>query len=176
MSEINLQIMIPILTLVISVISSILITSLRNRTELKKIRTDLEQKYAKSLFNKRIEVYPELYALLSSFSKTMQYNQLNIEKLIDFRESVDNWDSKYSIFFTQTTRRICGEFRRFINEKIGQKDISENFMEEMFSKMVTFERVLRSELGIYATKPAGEVKFMGTVKRFRELYLPKEPI
>lgn len=176
MSEINLQIMIPILTLVISVISSILITSLRNRTELKKIRTDLEQKYAKSLFDKRIELYPELYGLLSSFSKTMQYDQLNIEKLIEFRESVDSWDSKYSIFFTQTTRKICGGFRSFINEKIRLKDISENFIEEMFNKMVIFERALRSELGIYVTKPAGEVKFMGSFKRFRELYPQKEPI
>ena len=78
----------------ISVVASLLATKQRNKTELQKIKIELEQKYAKSLFDKRVEVYPQLYEILSSYGKTIQYDKNTIENLIEFRERIDNWNNK----------------------------------------------------------------------------------
>ena len=97
---IDYTIIVPLITVIISVIASVIVATMRNRAELNKIYKELEQRYAKSIFDKRVEVYPSLYELTSSYQKTIQYKECNRDTLRNLRTKIDDWNSKNSIFFS----------------------------------------------------------------------------
>lgn len=80
---------VSILSVLISVSVSVFVTKLENRAELEKIRRELEKEYAKLLFEQRAKAYPELFSLLSGYSKVIGYKKQNIGNSIDFRDSLD---------------------------------------------------------------------------------------
>lgn len=171
MTEQSFQLLTQILTIVISIFTSVIITRSRNKAELKKIKVELEQNYAKSLFDKRVEIYPPLYNLLSGYGKKIQYHQQTKENLREFRESIDNWNSQYSIFFTNATRKISYRFRKFLQALLLEPDliiIVDEDWEAIHKIMLVFEDSLRSEIGILDTKPAGEIKDIEKVYSFIE--------
>ena len=144
---------------------------MRNKTEFNKIKIGLEQKYAKSLFDKRIEVYPELYNLLSSYAKLIGYNQQTIDNLIEFRDNIDKWNNKYSIFFTASTSTISARFRGYLRKLLSDGTKSRVTIEDwkaIGKILFHFEQLLRAEIGILDTKPVGEPKDIKNVYEFIE--------
>ena len=65
MSANSLAFLIPVITIFISVITSVIIATMQNRAEINRIYKELEHKYAKSLFDIRVETYPQLHNLLA---------------------------------------------------------------------------------------------------------------
>ena len=106
MSDAIIASIISAVGVLVSVNVSIWVTRLQNKSELDKLKRELEQQYAKSLFEKRIEVYPELYNLFSSYAKMIRERQANAKNLIELKEKSDNWNSRYSIFFTEATKKV----------------------------------------------------------------------
>lgn len=169
MEETSIQIAIPIITLIVSVISSVVISTRRNKVEMHKVQVEFEQKYAKSLFDKRIEYYRELYELLSNYGKTLLYKKQNVENLSKFRISLDEWNNKYSIFFTNATARISSKFRRYSNSLLSYSQDESIKVDDWVTirKILGFyEKSLRSEIGIYDTKPVGEFEAIDKVYEF----------
>lgn len=167
MLEKVLTILIPVITVVLSVITSVIVTTLRNKAELAKIQIELEQKYAKSLFDKRIEIYPELYSFLSSYIKLIDYGKQTVENLIEFRDKVDKWNSQYSMFFTLSTSMISASFRRYLRQLLSHDSdvgISVEDWKVIRKIMRSFEMSLRAEIGIFDIKPAGLAKEADNVK------------
>jgi hypothetical protein len=156
----NAQILISVFSIVISVIASIFITALRNRAELKKIHEELVKNYAKSLFDKRIEYYPELYSISSHYSKICEYGKCNVQNLIEFRDKIDDWNNKYSLFFSLATSRISYRFRNYLNLLLhdgSSSAITGSDWKAMKEIRNAFEMSLRADIGILDTKPAGEL-------------------
>jgi hypothetical protein len=75
---------VAILTGVLSVTTSVVVTASQNRSQLHKTRKEHEQGYEKALFGKRIELYPQLYCVLSEFTKAIQSGQQSHESLLKF--------------------------------------------------------------------------------------------
>jgi hypothetical protein len=168
MLEKVLTILIPVITLILSVITSVIVTTLRNKAELAKIQIELEQNYAKSLFDKRIEIYPELYNLLSAYIKLIEYGKQGVENLIEFRDKIDKWNSQYSMFFTLSTSMISASFRRYLRQLLSydsEVNISAEDWKVIRKIMRSFEMSLRAEIGIFDIKPAGLAKEVDNVKK-----------
>ncbi len=80
--------LLQVLSIVISVVVSVIITTSQRKSDMAKLRVELQQQYAKSLFDKRVEVYQELYFLLSGYGKRIQYGQQTKENL---KELANKW-------------------------------------------------------------------------------------
>ncbi|NUO82141.1 hypothetical protein HUU05_18885 [candidate division KSB1 bacterium] len=161
----KITIWIPIVSVLISVVTSVIITTLRNRTEVAKLRKQLEQQYAKSLFDKRLETYPKLYNVLSGYAKTIQYDQQTIGNLIQFRNALDEWDSQNALLHTEDTSRLAGKFRDYLKKLIAKSEESQIDTEELkkeardIKKIIAwFEQTIRTEIGILGTLPPGEMR------------------
>lgn len=83
------SILIPVFTAIITIIASLIATHLKNKSELKKIYAGLEQKYAEALYNKRIDMYPGLYKILSSHTKLINEGKASLQTLRDFKTALD---------------------------------------------------------------------------------------
>lgn len=156
MSDSIIAAFIALVGVMLSVASSIAASLFQNRSQLARIKKELEQQYAKQLFEKRIATYPELYQLLSSYAKTIQYGEQTIENLLIFRNNLDEWDSKNAIFFTETTARIAGKFRGYLYEILSNRDTVNLSNEDWadIKKMTRgLETALRSEIGSYNLDP-----------------------
>ena len=55
------------------------------------------------LNEKRVKYYPELYAHLSGYAKVIRSGKQDEKNLAEFKMSVDDWNSRHSLFFTQAT-------------------------------------------------------------------------
>ena len=155
----DVSILIPIISGVITLIASLWLTTLKNKTELRKIQTQQEQNYTKSLFDKRIEVYPKLYSMFSDYEKLIRDNKQSIESLHTLKDDVDLWNTQFGIFFTDSTTNISFRFRKYLNLLLTNdsgSNISIDDWNLVQKILLTFEKSLRTEIGIYHTKAAGE--------------------
>jgi hypothetical protein len=153
----------------ISVIVSVMVARLQNKTELEKIKKELEQQYARSLFEERVKSYPELHALLSGYAKIIQYKKGNIKNLTEFRNALDEWNNKYSIFFTESTARLSGKFRYYLTDLASDGNGSKIEAEDLDAtkKMIrAFEDSIRAEIGVIDTPPAGTLRELDKVFEF----------
>jgi hypothetical protein len=151
------ELIIPIFTGLVSVLASVVVTTLSNRSELKRIRRELEQSYEKSLFDKRVEVYPKLYKQLSSIGKLVEYGEATRSTLLEFREKVDEWNSSYSLFFTPATTKISWRFRNYIFLLLKEDCVTEEHWGRIRSTARLFEAALRAEIGIFNVPAVGPV-------------------
>ena len=56
----------------LSVVVSLITNSRQTANELAKLRTEIQQSYAGKLLEKRLEIYPQTYMLLSDFAKKLE--------------------------------------------------------------------------------------------------------
>lgn len=155
------------LSLVISYVTS----TRQANIETGKLRTEIEQKFGYKLFEKRLEVYPELYRYLSDFIKEIQFGKVDHSALERFFSQFLEWDSRYSIFFSGSTGEIVYKFRLQIaelmtktNNELEELYSTSNSLRELRHSVQELELCLKNELGIYAFESPTEVK---NFKRFR---------
>src|SRR4051794_8602099 len=107
-------ILVALISAVVSLIVSLFAGTLQRRFELRRIRQEHEHGYAKALFEKRVEYYPELYNYLSEYQKIIRNNKQTIENLAEVRTAVDGWNSKHSLFFTRYTSKYSAKCRQYL--------------------------------------------------------------
>jgi hypothetical protein len=169
MSDTVVVSIISTLGVLISVSVSVSVTRLENKAELEKIKRELEQEYAKLLFEQRVKAYPELFSLLSGYSKVIRYEKQSVSNLMQFRDSLDEWNNKSGIFFTESTARLSGKFRYYLRNLIDADD-AQNVTDDDWSsirKIIrAFEDFIRAEMGVVDTQPAGVAKELEQVYQF----------
>ena len=151
MSDTVIASIISIVGVLISVSVSIFVTRVQYKGELEKIRQQLEQKYVKSLFDKRIEIYPQLFTLLSNYGKIIQYNKQNAENLNELRNNLDNWNNQHGIFFSRDTAKLSSRFREYLHVMLDVKaeyKIQNKDWELIEDARQSFEMSLKSEIGV----------------------------
>lgn len=149
----------------------------RNRTELKMIQIQLEQKYSTSLFEKRIELYPSLSEILSGYQKKILYGDNTEENFMVFIKELDSWNTKNSIFFTQETAEFSSDSRRFFrvflnkiknqnasdsNGKLKNK-LSKDEWIAIYQVLGDFEISLRADIRMFHEKTPGNSKDRGKI-------------
>lgn len=145
---------------VLASVAASLVTSMRlTNAELQKLRTEIQQTYADKLLEKRLDVYPSLYALLSDFVKKIQSNTMSKSVLEELRTQIEEWDSKHAVLFSGRAGIICYRFRKMLAELMQkpdeelQKDLaSVDFLRELRYKTGELELALKGDLGIYVVE------------------------
>lgn len=153
-------VIVALLSTLVSLVVSLVVTTLKNKADLVKIQREQEHSYAKALFEKRIEYYPELYDYLSSYAKLIRNDQQNIENLTELKNQINAWNSKYSLFFTKATETYSAKFRYLLSSLTDGETASKFTKEdwENFRKLIGhYEKFLKAEIGIFASKPVGNV-------------------
>lgn len=144
---------------VFSIVGSLIATTRATNIELQKLRTEIQQTYADRLLEKRLEVYPELYAYLSDFIKVIRFSSVTKDSLEKLHSQVMQWDSRHSILFTARTGVIFHHFYMLLMEmvKLSDMEIRGRFSSEEEKKRLRHalsgvELALKSDLGIYVVE------------------------
>ena len=139
----------------------------QTETELIKIRSEINQTYVNKLIEKRLDVYPQFYFLLSDFIKRFkQHDTASLEMLKDFRAKIEEWDSKNSLLFSDPTTDIC---HNFLMELIRLTEMTEDDLQKYFQirdnrrnlrKFIEkLELALKYDLGIHSVEFSEDRKF-----------------
>lgn len=151
-------IIISIVSGIITLLTSVVVAIFASRLELRKIQKELEQRYAQSLFDKRIELYPKLFTLLSSFNKFIEYHIQTKEQLLELQHNLDEWNNANAIFLTKTSDRIAYGYRFYLIDlfqRYSGAPIPEEEWKNIRTINIVFEKSLKAEIGVYDTRPAG---------------------
>lgn len=133
---------------------SYIVSSRQSSIELQKLRTSLQTELGSKLYEKRLEVYPELYAQLSNLVKLIEFGDVTSKNLKEILATIQEWDTKNSIFFSIQTGYICYNFRKMLANIV--KDTDENLQKEfslheqkkeLKQKIHELELALKHELG-----------------------------
>lgn len=154
----KLELIIVIVSGVITLLASFLIATYQTRLEFQKMSKQLEEKYTTALFNKRIEVYPQLFKILHDFNHKVEYRTQNKQTLLTFQQEFDGWMSTNAIFLTSTISQIAWGYHSFLIDLLEDshnKQITEDKWVEIRNIQLTFGKFLRAELGVFDTVPAG---------------------
>jgi hypothetical protein len=145
---------------VFSVIVSVLVSMRQTNTELERLRVEIRQIYTDKLVEKRLEVYPAFYALLSSFAKEVSdHGVVTNEGVVTLRAQLSKLDSKCALLFSSHTGHIAYNFRLWLKELAQQPDQELRQMyqtpesiREIRHKVDEFEVALKSDIGIYTVE------------------------
>ncbi len=142
--------------ILLSAIMSLLISRNIVNTELKKLRYEMKKTYASKLLEARLNVYPTLYFLLSSFLKEARYKTIHKKTIETLLSQIDEWDSKNAILLGENSGRICYVFRENLwqllhctDEELKRNLSSTQFIEELRTEAQKLELAIKSDLGIY---------------------------
>ena len=160
MSNEILVALIALIGVLVSVAISLFSSMRLTNTELQKLRQEIQKTYSGKLLDKRLEVYPDLYYLLSDFAKKALFGTVvkrDLEKLLD---QTNKWNSRHSILFSGQTNKVSYHFRKTLTELAQQGADSPEALHSFIDMLSEFELALKSDLGIYV------VEFADTTKRF----------
>jgi hypothetical protein len=168
MSPEILTALIALTGVVVSVTVSLFVNIRQTNTELQKLRSEIQQTYASKLLEKRLEVYPDLYFLLSDFMKKIEAGIASKSDIDELHHRTSDWNSRYAVFFSGHTGGISYRFRQMLleltrmpDEEYRRKFESPEAVRELRHRVGEVELALKSDLGIYA------VEFSDLAKRFR---------
>ena len=153
------ELWIPLIALagvLLSAIVSLLISRNTIHTELRKVRIEAKKTYDSKLLNKRLDVYPGLYSILSKFIKELRYEHPSKDMLKSLLTNVDDWDSLHALYFSTETAIVCYDLRANLNKLCKLKDeeflkifSSSEKIKELRDEAASLEFALKSDLGIY---------------------------
>jgi hypothetical protein len=147
---------IALIGIIISVLASVLINKRHVTTELQRLKTEIQQTYAGKLLEKRIEVYPALYKLLSNFDKATRYDTISTILIRELLTHIKEWDSDNAIFMSGHAVKIYHDFRQWLD---GLAKLSnDDFLKEwdtpekhraLRREANKVELALKGDIGIY---------------------------
>jgi hypothetical protein len=148
--------LIAFIGVIVSTLISSLVSVRQTKNEIRKMRTEIHKEFGSKLFEKRLQVYPELYALLSGFVKTIQFGKVSSSMIKDFISKWQEWDTKNAIFFSGATGHISYELHKMFveiankSEEELQKDLSApETLSRLRKQLGTLELALKHELGVF---------------------------
>lgn len=153
------------------------ITSYRKANlEIQKLRAEIQHQFSSKLFEKRLELYPELYNYLSKFIRIIQFNKISKKAVQDLISEIHEWTSKNAILFSGPTGSISYKLRLFLIELSQKSDMelqqefsSKEALSDLRRRVQELELALKNELGIYAFETPTESKVTRNFSSYREI-------
>lgn len=135
----------------------------------------VEQSLALKLFEKRTEVYPLLYSILSDFLKILEFGKLppnkeiSVDDVIVFLKKIEEWDSKNAIFLTPHSAGVCFKLRTKLYELIKKddqeviKELSDN-KEHWLDAIGQLESSVKYDIGAININPFPGIRGFDPIK------------
>jgi len=152
--------LIALFGVLLSVTVSVFISLRTTNTEIQKLRTEIQQTYTGKLLDKRLELYPEMYYLLSDFRKKFDVADISKEDVKRLLKQTSEWNSKHSILFSGQTTLISVRFRKLLTRLVQDGFESNESLRELIRTLAELEVALKSDIGIYV------IEFSDPAKRF----------
>jgi hypothetical protein len=152
------ELVVAIVSGLITLTASFFVAMYKSRAEFKKMAKQLEERYTTSLFDKRLESYPLLFKALNQLSNAIESNAQSEEQLREFQRQFDSWLSSYAIFLTPSTAQMVWGYHVYLLNLLKQYQgglIPEERWIEIRNIHVVIGKLLRAELGVFDTQPAG---------------------
>jgi hypothetical protein len=154
-----IEIIAPLIALtgvIISTLISYIVSVRQSKSELRKVRAEIHREFGGKLFEKRLEVYPELYALLSGFVKVIQFGKISNAAVNDFLSKWQDWDSRNALFFGRLTGDLSYQLRQEFTDLAHKSDEvlerelgSDEALKALKKKVGRLELALKHELGVF---------------------------
>ncbi|NEQ54663.1 MAG: hypothetical protein F6K11_31795 [Leptolyngbya sp. SIO3F4] len=154
----QLELVVAIVSGLITLAASSLIAVYQSRTEFRKLRKQLEQTYTTSLFDRRLEVYPVLFKTLNRFNHRIEYDSPNKQQLAEFQHHYDEWVSIHAILLTPTTAKVVWGYHNYLIDVLEQYHDGAIPLEkwiEIRNIQSVIGKFLRAEIGVFDTTAAG---------------------
>ncbi len=140
-----------LITFATSLLTAYFTTLKTIRTEKDKINSNTQLAYSNKILDKRLEVYPQFYSLISDIAKKLFYDSCTFEDLQEFQKNLDALDSKYVIFFSSLSTAEMGNLRRLLRNIIKLKTypLIDETKTHFFQALGNVENSLKQDIGIY---------------------------
>lgn len=152
------ELIIAILSGMITLLASLFVAMYQVRAEFRKLARQLEGKYKTSLFDRRLEAYPLLFNDLNDLNNAIELNNCSKQRIFDIQAKLDKWLSSNALFLSSTTAQIVWRYRSYLIDLIEQyhdKPVPDERWIEIRNIQVIIGKFLRAELGVFDTEPAG---------------------
>lgn len=157
----------------VGVIASVLVSFLVGQRQMKiqidSLRVQVEQTYTSKLYEKRLEVYPLLFEIMSSFSKEIRdRGDITKKTMNDFASRFYEWDSKNFIYTSELTLRQLIRMLRLIRsyQNSEEKIYSRRRLEsELIPQMLELELTLKTELGVFSREGYHNPKALESIRK-----------
>lgn len=139
------------------------------KAEIEKIKSGIQQDYATKLLEKRIEVYPKLYSIISDFIKLVQFGKVTTDIIQKLKSDIEAWDSNNALFLSAGSTGTIYDFRKFLFDEAINKSDEElqkaNYLKTLRDRAGDVEVVLKNDIGIYKVEYSDIEK---EIKTFRD--------
>lgn len=147
--------------------------------QIRNLHLQLEHQYTKRLFDKRLEVYPELHGILHELGEVGRDGGLSAEYAYRTLSKLHTWDRRNGLYLSAYSTRQLLALRALLGEALdkGGLDTRDPRIRRSVVEVLTkFEIALRTELGVFASSgyhnPA-DVKSLSSV--LKELHDEQAP-
>lgn len=109
--------------------------------------------YSTILFEKRLETYPKLHTILSTFAKVARNKNLTKKFMSQTIKDLDTWDSDNTLFLGQSIVKQLAKFEAALKEwsELPDKELqSSDFIKEVIQRVIAIEHALKFELGVFS--------------------------
>lgn len=146
---------IALIGVVISIIASALISLRQFRVESQKLRSEYLHMYAGKLFEKRLDVYPQISELLVHIVVKINLGITVSEgELKNLAEGLIVWNAKNSFLLSAHSEQITHELYVYLNRMTPEQRatlvIDSDSIRELKHRLLELYLALKSDLGIYA--------------------------
>jgi len=132
--------------------------------EMDKVVVAAQQSALQQIIQARLNVYPEVYQLVSQLNKDARARRINRAYLESLRLAFDAWDSENAYLLGPESSNTAYEFRGRLLTAISDSERSDFNTKALLDAAERLELALRSDLGIYGFQLQGPTPGLQTPK------------
>jgi hypothetical protein len=136
---------------VLSALVAYLVARRQTATELRKARIQSDTQYFQGLFNKRLELYPDLYEVLSDLGLAVIEKRVTRQVLYDSLKDIQGWDRRHALLLSPLSAQSLIELRKIIAAMTAdtEADPSRTQVRELLRPMlINLQLSLKNEIGV----------------------------
>ena len=120
-------------------------------TELRKARIQADTQFFHALFAKRLELYPELYGVLSDVGLAVVEKRVTSQLLAASLKDIQAWDRKHALLLSPLSTRSLIELRRVISamaDDVAVDPSRTQVRERLRPLLIELQLSLKNEIGV----------------------------
>ncbi len=111
---------------------------------------DYIQSHSDHILEKRIDVYPIIYQIVSSLIKSIREEYIDLEIIKNSLINTDKWDSEFSLFLGSISVENMDKYRKIlIHMKSSNESLTRKNIDKLYRASASLELSLKQELQIF---------------------------
>lgn len=157
---------------VVSALIAFLVSYRQTRVRLREI----DQKYTDKLFERRIDSYPMLYALIGGLGYHLKKGELSKHAVSRAKKRLREWDAQYALYASPVVTKCLVDLHKRMDLEVGDHDmslLSDVELNEIWKALIALEVALKSEVGVFAAEgfhKINEQRFFGELIDYPHSY------